>query len=207
MRKISSIALAVTLFGMAGTANAQTYGAQFGTKGQFAFGAERLFGFHWTKNTWEDQAGRSYSQSGTAAGIGWVFSQHMQFNQPRLGLDYFLVDDISLGGNLGFFSLSGDGYDGDGFIFSPRVGFNVPISQVVKFWPRVGLTFISVGDDQAFGISGEADFAFFPTQNWAFLLQPTLDLAPFGSTDRGNQPNTDYRTYSMGLSFGILGVI
>jgi hypothetical protein len=207
MRKISSIALAATLFGVAGTANAQGYAAPFGSKGNVTFAAERLFGFHWVKNTWEDQAGRDYSESGTAAGIGWLFAKGLQFNQPRLGVDFFIIDDLSLGGAVGFFSVSGDNQDDDGFLFSPRVGFNVAISQAVKFWPKVGLTFISVNDAQAFGVSGEANFAFFPTQSWAFLLTPSVDLAPFGSVEHGNAPDTDFGAYSVGLSLGIMGVI
>jgi len=209
MHRISSIALAATLFGLAGTANAQGYGAAFGSKGQVTFGAERLFGFHWVDNHWEDWDGTRRSASGTSVGFGWYWAQRMQFNQPRLGVDFFVIDDLSIGGALGFFSMHGRNGTGneDGFIISPRVGFNVPLSQVVKFWPKVGLTFISVNDDKAFGISGEANFAFFPRQNWAFLVTPTLDLAPFGSRDYDNRPNGDFSAYSIGGSFGILGVL
>ena len=207
MHKFSSIALAATLFGLAGTANAQGYAAPFGSKGHVTFAAERLFGFHWVKNTWEDEVGRDFSDSGTAAGIGWLFAKSLQFNQPRLGVDFFIIDDLSLGGAVGFFSVSGDGQNDDGFLFSPRVGFNVAISQAVKFWPKVGLTFISVNDAQAFGVGGEANFAFFPAQSWAFLLTPSVDLAPFGSLDNGNGPDRDFGAYSVGLSFGIMGVI
>lgn len=208
MRKISSIALAVTLFGLAGTANAQGYAAPFGSKGQVTFGAERLFGFHWVKNHWETPDGRTGNSSGTSVGIGWYFAQWLQFNQPRLGVDFFIVDNISLGGALGFFSMSGsNASDIDGFIISPRVGFNVPISDIVKFWPKVGLTFISVDNTRAFGIGGEANFAFFARPNWAFLVSPTLDLAPFGSQDNPNGPSNDFSAYSFGASVGILGVI
>jgi hypothetical protein len=209
MRKNLSIALAVTLFGLAGTAQAQGYATPFGSKYQVAFGAERLFGFHWVNNNWQNPDNTRGSASGTSVGFGWQFAQHMQFNQPRLGIDFFVVQDISIGGAIGAFSRSGRAGSDDGFIFSPRVGFNVPLSQVVTFWPRLGLTFIAVGDDHAFGFSGEANFAFFPhaSSGWAVLLTPSMDLAPFGGTDRGNGPNTDFSAYSFGVSVGILGVI
>lgn len=208
MRHISSIALALTLFGLAGTASAQGYAAPFGSKGQVTFGAERLFGFHWVKNSWDHPNNTTTSSSGTSVGFGWYFAQHLQFNQPRVGVDFFIADDISLGGALGFFSMSGPNNSNlDGFIISPRVGFNVPISDVVKFWPKVGLTFISVGDVRAFGLSGEANFAFFARPNWAFLVTPTLDLAPFGSQDNPAGPDSDFSSYSFGASVGLLGVI
>lgn len=212
MRQSVSIALAVTLFGLAGTAHAQGYAAPFGSKGQVTFGAERLFGFHYAKNSWEDANNNRWSNSGTSVGFGWLFAQHMQFNQPRLGVDFFVVDDISLGGAIGFFSASGrnGALDHGGFLFSPRVGFNIPLSQIVTFWPKVGLTYISIDRDHAFGFSGEAAFAFFPRVNssWAFVVAPTIDAAPFGGQDvDGNAPNNDYSTYAFGVSVGLLGVI
>jgi hypothetical protein len=210
MRKNLSIALAATLFGTAATANAQGYGTPFGSKGQVTFGAERLFGFHWVNNKYEDPDGRHHSSSGTSVGIGWNFAQAMQFNHPRLGIDFFVAPDISIGGALGVFSANshgeGAGTTVDGFIISPRVGFNIPLSQSISFWPKVGLTFLSVGDNRVFGVSGEANFLFFPRPSWAFIVAPTLDLAPFGSAGN-NTPNSDLSAYSFGVSTGILGVI
>lgn len=211
MRKNLSIALAVTLFGLAGTAQAQGYGAPLGSKGQVTFGAERLFGFHWTKNSYETPAGDHYGNSCTSVGFGWQFACGMPFNQPRLGVDFFVAQDISIGGALGFFSMSWNGNGGgdqNGFVISPRVGFNVPISQIVTFWPKVGLTYIQAGDDHAFGFSGEANFAFFPRPSWAFLVSPNLDLAPFGGHDNNNNtPNSDLHAYGFGAGVGILGVL
>lgn len=212
MRQSVSIALALTLFGIASTAGAQGYSAPFGSKGQVTFGAERLFGFHYVKNNWEYPSGDRGSNSGTTVGFGWLFAQPMQFNQPRLGVDFFVIDDLSIGGALGFFSASGRNgtLNHDGFIISPRVGFNVALSQVVKFWPKVGITYISIDESHAFGLSGEANFAFFPhsSAGWAFIVAPTMDLAPFGGINsNGNQPNADLGCYSFGVSAGLLGVI
>jgi hypothetical protein len=210
MRKNLSIALAAALFGLAGSAHAQEYGATFGHSGQLTFGAERLFGFHWTKNSIKDPDGNRYSNSGTSIGVGWIFARELQFNQPRLGVDYFIAQDISLGGSVGFFSANsrGGGLDYDGFIISPRVGFNIPLTQSIYFWPKVGLTYISIDRAHAFGVSGEANFAFFPRPSWAFLVTPTLDLAPFGGIENNdNRPNSDLSAYAFGLSVGVLGAL
>jgi hypothetical protein len=207
MRKFSSISLAVALFALAGSASAQGYSAPFGSKGTMALGVERLFGFHWTKNTYDLPNGQDGDNSGTTVGFGWAFAQHMQFNQARAGFDYFLADNLSLGGALGFFSGDGDaGLDISGFLINPRVGFNIPLTGSITFWPRVGLEYISVGDDHAFGLSAEANFVFFVRQNWGILLSPTMDLAPFGGTEVAGK-NYDYGAYSFGLSVGMLGLI
>jgi hypothetical protein len=209
MRKISSLALAVTVFGLTETAFAQGYSAPFGSSGQFTFAAERLFGFHWVKNSWENGDGTHSSNSGTAVGFGWLFAHRMEFNQPRLGIDVFVVQNLSIGGALGFFSLSGRNGMGnvDGFLVAPRVGFNVPLGQIVTFWPKVGLTYVAVDDRSVFGLGAEANFAIFPRPSWAFLVSPTMDIAPIGSHDVGNGRDADYRAYSFGLSFGIMGTI
>lgn len=207
MRKFPSISLAVALFALAGSASAQGYATPFGSQGSMVLSAERLFGFHWTKNTWDEPGNRSGDSSGTTVGFGWAFAQHMQFNQARAGFDYFLANNLSLGGALGFFSGSGSaGVDYAGFIINPRVGFNIPITGAINFWPRVGLEYISVGDAHAFGLSAEANFAFLVRQDWGILLSPTMDLAPFGGTEI-NGDNYDYGAYSFGLSVGLFGVL
>ncbi len=94
MRKTPSIALAAILMSVAASASAQGYSAPFGSKGQFTFAAERLFGFHWTKSTWDNgdtNNDNDHDDTGTTVGIGWAFAQHMQFNQARLGFDYYAI--------------------------------------------------------------------------------------------------------------------
>ncbi|MGC4063045.1 MAG: hypothetical protein QM784_00015 [Polyangiaceae bacterium] len=206
MRKLPSIALALTLIAGASSASAQVYGAPFGNQGQMVFAAERLFGFHWSKVTWDNQVGDDGDKSGTVVGIGWAFSQPLQFNQPRAGFDYFISRDLSLGGALGFFSGSRSDVNYDGFIFHPRIGFNIPLSTSIYFWPRVGPEYISVGDDHALGIGGEGNFVFLARPDWGFMLSPTLDLAPFGGHDQPGE-NSDVGAYSFGVSLGLLGVL
>lgn len=207
MRKFSCIALAAALFAVAGSASAQS--APFGTKGQFTLSAERVFGFHWSKYTVDPDVGDDQDYSGTTVGIGWAFAQHIQFNQARAGIDYFLTDGISLGAALGFFAASGDMLDENGIIFYPRVGFSIPITQSIAFYPRVGPEVVSVGDDTVFGLGGEANFVFLPRPDWGVLLTPSLDLAPIGSRDAagGNDNDADIGAYSLGISVGLLGIL
>jgi hypothetical protein len=208
MRRFATISIAIALFALAGSASAQGYSAPFGSQGTMTLGAERLFGFHWTKNTWDAPPGQDDDNSGTTVGFGWAFAQHMQFNHPRAGFDYFITNNLSLGGALGFFSADGNrgALDTSGFLINPRIGYSIPITQSIAFWPRGGLEYISVGDDHAFGLSAEANFVFLLRQSWGILLSPTLDLAPFGGTEV-NGENVDYGAYSFGVSVGMLGVL
>jgi len=210
MRKSPTIALAAAIFALAGAANAQNYGAPFGSKGQMTFGAERLFGFSWTTNHWSHPGPNNTTVSGdfsgTTVGFGWAFAQPMQFNHPRAGFDYFITNSLSLGGSLGFFAANGsnDGaLNANGVIINPRIGYAIPLTPAIAFWPRGGLQYMSVGDTHVLGLSGEANFVFLPRPDWGFLLSPTLDLAPFG----GAPNDTSFSSYSFGVSVGLLGIL
>jgi len=179
----------------------------FGAQGQLAISAERLFGVEYAKASFDPPgAAPGYYHSSTIIGFGWSYQGNASsFIQPRVGIDYFVVNRLSLGGAIGLYS--GAGHDpqvGDtGFLFAPRVGYAVDLGDVATFWPRGGLTYYSHGDWHNLGITGEANFALFPRPNWAFLIQPHFDVGPFGGA-----PNNDsYTELAIGVSFGIMGVI
>lgn len=210
MRTGTTLALVATLFGTTVAAQAQT--RELGSPGQFTLSAERLFGFHWV-STHVDGQGGAPDQDGTSTmvGFGWHYAQLPPFNQPRAGLDYFITNGLSIGGSLGFFSGSvneeGRGVDDDGFLLSPRIGYAMPLSRTVSFWPRGGLTYISAGDYSILALSGEAAFVFQPHPSWGILLSPTLDLGPFGNVEDGNDDDTEFRAYSIGVTVGMLGIL
>jgi hypothetical protein len=70
------------------------------------------------------------------------------FSTPRIGIDYFLVESVSLGGSLGLATTSWDDDDGDDFstttfLLALRAGYWIPLNATFAFWPRGGLTIIS----------------------------------------------------------------
>ncbi len=194
-------AAAVTALAIAAPAAAQTLGRQ----GQFTIGAERLFGLSYTHLTYApDNIPVENSVGVTVIGLGWNAETPMGYQVPRAGLDYFVADRLSLGGGVGFFSVDARGGNNyTGLLFSPRIGYAVDLGRVASFWPRAGVTYVKAGDDHTFGFTGEANFAIFPRDQWAFLISPTLDVAPLGRAG----DNQDLTGYSLGLSFGLLGVI
>jgi len=206
MRKCLSASLAVALLTAAGAAEAQGMGPDFGAQGQLAISGERLFGINYIRRN-DNPAGQPSSyRSATVIGFGWnADPPGSSFVQPRAGIDYFVIDRLSLGGALGLYTASGHNAqtDGTGFLFAPRVGYAVDLGRIASFWPRGGITYYSHADYHNVALTGEANFAIFPRSNWAFLITPYFDLGPFG----GGPQQLSYSEIALGVSFGIMGVI
>jgi|GEM_PF-1599560 len=63
------------------------------------------------------------------------------YNYPRIGFDYFVIDGLSIGGNLGVsHDSSGPGRTTWGI--TPRVGYAFALSNKFDFWPRGGIGWI-----------------------------------------------------------------
>jgi hypothetical protein len=232
MRTIGTIlgfATALALTAVASPGKAQ----EFGKKGDAVFAAERLFGFQST-HVFEEQDGPAddIDDDWTYFGIGWrgnYISDFSPYDVPRFGFDYLVIDGLSIGGSLGFASISGDtegGFLGVGddpsgtaFLLNPRVGYVHMFSEVIGIWPRGGLAFHSFSADgdndvevseSGFGLNLECMFPIVPSEHWGFLVGPTLDIDITGSRDYdlpGPAPDFDNdRRYRMfGLQAGIFG--
>lgn len=205
-RRILTFAIGSVLLSTASLASAQEGG--LGAKGNFVLGAERLFGF--TSNTQKlDINGQEVETKYSGFGLGWA-SAASPLNQPRLGFDYFVTRNVSVGGNLGYASISADqpGDNGDndstGFIFAPRAGYMLGIGDVFGFWPRAGLTYYSLQDpDQSqLALTVEGMFLIAPKPGFAFTGGPILD---FGLT--GSRESADFTDRNFGVVFGVAGVL
>ncbi len=205
MRLLPSLTVAATVMTLSLAAQAQIYGGiTLGEKGQLTFAAERLFGFQWVSSD-VDGPGAPGDGSSTMIGFGWWYAQHPPVNQPRLGVDYFVIDRLSIGGSLGFFSGNVDGglgpIDDAGFLFAPRVGYAIDLGSWASFWPRGGITYVNYPDDTyGLGFSAEGAFALFPKPAWAVLLAPALDLMPMG--ELGN--DRDVSAFAFAINAGLL---
>lgn len=145
------------------------------------------------------------------------------FSSPRIGIDYFLADQLSLGGSLGLVTTSWDN-DGDNdfstttFLLAVRVGYWIPLNPTFAFWPRGGLTLLTLSqsddDDDVESsmtlpaLSLEAPFMI--ALGPAFLqLAATLDVAIGGSAEtQAGAASTEYdvSAYEIGLQAG-LGIV
>ena len=55
--------------------------------------------------------------------------------------DYFVINNLSIGGFIGFdYTTSGEN-DSSRFSIGPRVGYNLPFSDLVSIWPKGGFSY------------------------------------------------------------------
>jgi hypothetical protein len=55
--------------------------------------------------------------------------------------DYFIVPNLSVGGFLGFVYDSFNDRHDTKFSLGPRVGYNILLSDIFSFWPKIGLSY------------------------------------------------------------------
>lgn len=61
----------------------------------------------------------------------------------RPAVDYFVVDNLSLGGFLGLDYNTAPGGSSTAMSIGPRIGYNLPFSERWSVWPKLGLSFAS----------------------------------------------------------------
>lgn len=169
VRRLTAVAASVGVLFTASLAQAQGR-PDFGKQGEFILSADRLVPIFAFTNTKQDQPSGGNtkvtsfcnessisllwgSTSGACAAEGF-------FTVPRVGFDYVVIPNLTVGGDLVvFFTLGGSsGQDttapngtqttvkGDNpgtwlFGVAPRVGYILPLTDLFAFWPRGGLSF------------------------------------------------------------------
>ena len=151
--------------------------------GNLVFSAERFFGVYFDHESVELTNGLDAKYDTTGISLGWSHPGRGLLMIPRLGIDYFLSRNLTLGGNLGIFNISYDDYSVTAFLLALRIGYALRLGHVVSLWPRAGFTFTSGALDRGnadyynFGLTVDAPFAFALTEGFAFTLGPVLDFA------------------------------
>jgi hypothetical protein len=200
MRKAFSLLSALAL-GVAASTLARPAAAQaFGNKGDITFAAERLMGLYfYDEGVGETNIGLAMAPFG--APIAPSFYQ-----VPRLGVDYFIIDNLSIGGSLGFGDMSvhdqtlangvrTNGGTVSGAFINPRVGYALEFNRTFGFWPRGGFTYRNFGGDEEFALTLEAMFYAAPVEHFAIILGPLMDLGIAGSGDEAK----NFALFSGGL--------
>lgn len=154
---------------------------ELGARGNLVFSAERLFGVYFKHEVVEQPNGNDDKDSGTLFGLGWSFPTST-LALPRLGIDYFLTNAFTLGGNIGFFSTTLDDNTTTGFLLTFRAGYALRLGHSVSLWPRGGFTYTTYSyertnaDFYTFALTIDAPFVFALTEGFAFTAGPVLDL-------------------------------
>jgi hypothetical protein len=210
---MSAVAALITVFG-ASEAFAQEGGRNaLGSKGDLAIGAERLFGIGNGTQTVEVD-GVSLDTDYSVVGFLWSGAASTQtlYLAPRVSIDYFPIDGLSVGGSVGYLSTKvsvGDSSaTSSGFIFAPRVGYLLPIGDSFGFWPRGGFTYYNLTDPDRnqFSLGAQLDFVIGPTAPLAFTIGLVGDFGVTGSTSIQGR-DLDYTDRMWGITFGMVGFL
>jgi hypothetical protein len=211
IRRISSVAVALTLSLSAAVAGAQAAPGGFGSAGQFTIGAERLFGFVSSHQSTETETPNgTVTETDSISRFAFLGLHGPSiYTQPRVGLDYFVIDKLSVGGSLVVMTESGehenetpgqatttnDRPSTTAFIFAPRAGYALMFNDTIGFWPRGGFSYYNIStedtnggftteiDENGLALTLEALFIIAPIPHVGFTVGPTLDLGITGGRE------------------------
>ncbi len=152
--------------------------AQAVPQGTFTVAAERMVGL-----------GITFGQGGDPVfGTGLFWGGQGVLDFPRIGVDYFVIDGLSIGGSLGLrYTSAGTGFFQAGIL--PRIGYAFALSSSIDFWPRGGIGFVTNDPGTTEGaLYLEAPFVWNVNQHVGFEFGPAFDalLGPGILTLGGN---------------------
>ena len=220
------------------TAYAQSK-SDLGQKGQFILSADRLLPVlsYESVKTGEDN-NTSTESSLRFSLLTSNFTHRSVFDVPRVSLDYAVIDHLTIGGSVFVAfdlshevktesrgtSVSVDQAKESFFGFAPRVGYVLPLSASVAFWPRGGVSYIrrsfqspqvndadfSASVDQ-FALDLEPMFVLSPVPHFGITVGPNIDIPITGTSKVDLQQNgkttasVDATQFYFGATAGILG--
>jgi hypothetical protein len=238
--KCFALAIAVSSIATVTPALAQ----DFGKTGQIMISAERLFGLTFPSVTTED-GGSGNKSTVSRTNIALLFpplsAVQSPYEIPRAAIDFNAASGFTVGGAIGFLSSTGktktepvnapsterDDATITMFLFSPRVGYALPLGPIFAFWPRVGVTYYNIGTERTttgampttvktsnsgFAVDIEPMFVITPVNHFGITVGPTVDLPLSGTSsvtttpaDPTPPPDDKVKYTSYGLNVGVLG--
>jgi hypothetical protein len=207
MRTLTALGASLAIVLSVSLAQAQQRGP-LGQRGQFIIGADRLFSLLSYTRIAQDNlpapgAGKNTTVTQESAfSLLWgsgptLIGQNgaiSPFSVPRVGLDYVIVPNVTIGGEvLVFFTLGGStsrdttnaagattttsGDNPGQFLFglAPRGGYIVPLSDLFSLWLRGGFSYsIQTGKSTVGGVTTSIS-----TNQFALDLDPRIVFTPF----------------------------
>ncbi len=192
--------------------------------GQLILGADRLIPLIAYTAISEGSGQSNATQKSTSISLfGGIGLAQSFYNVPRLAFDYAVTDNLTIGGAVfAYFMLSatqssstGPSSDASKLTLlgvAPRIGYVLPLSSSVWFWPRAGITYdwLSISPPTGssntvnqFAANVEAMFVFSPVEHVGITLGPEVDIPIRGSASPGTGPSMDASQFHIGLTAGL----
>jgi hypothetical protein len=168
----------------------------FGDSGSWVISPERLFGFTWRHQSSGLKDTTSFSLFAVPEGLGFA-----GYSWPRLALDYFVAQGISLGAAASFFRGSEGQASLTIFELAPRIGYSTRLGPWLYVWPRLGFTYFHATTQSFSAVTVEAPLVFTPwSKPVALTVGPSLDFGVAGSLGSATRKITDV-SLMFGLAF------
>lgn len=201
--------------------------AEVGERHGFVLSADHMAGFAYYINNY-DTPGQDTKHKGTNVTLLWANPNNdtsipVPGTIPRISADGFVIQSLSLGGSIGYYSVAGEAKSGDvsqdfptlsGFAFAPRVGWVFDLPKAWSIWLRGGPSFFfgsasrENSDADLWFMQFDVDcmFNFHITQSFGFNMGPTIAIPITGSLDLGST-KVDATSFSTGITLGLFGVL
>jgi len=242
---------AAALFASAPRSAAAQEANGLGEKGQLILSVDRLMPLLSYSSQSETSTTQGLtvktSDSGTSAALlfGSEPTLGVVHTIPRIAFDFTIINHLTVGGSLAVaFGLGGkrevDAGNGTPirktdtpsrtvFGFAPRVGYIIPLSHTIAFWPRLGFALYTVSSksddvnnqnvvttttntDTLFSLDLDPQFTWAPIPHFFFHAGPLLNIPVSGSrsvetaTGPGSiTTKSDLSVFHIGLSAGLGG--
>jgi hypothetical protein len=236
VRRLAAWSLgALAASGVLGMTRAAEAQQRFGSKGQLAITGEDLFGFS-TETVKTEVVNGKVSDTSTRTSLFLTSRVGDEvIVGPRIGIHYFIIPNLSIGGTLGFDSRGGsrttplpngatqtaEKDDSTSWVFLPKVGYTFMFSDVFGFWFRGGIgyaqdtTYTDPNNNNArqklsfWFLSLDAPFIISPVPHFAFYVGPGLEASFAGTYSATNGQGTTVSwgasAFHLNLAAGLIG--
>lgn len=170
--------------------------------GDWSIAIERVFGFRHIEEERETPLG-DIELDWTSVSLGSQLDEPGGYSPARLALDYLANSGVTVGGALGYQSVSvGNDDDDDWWLFAARVGY-LAGGDGVSAWPRGGLTHTDLdrgsSDSSATALTLEVPVIIHALgRRLGFTLMPHADIGIAGEIDGSDRTVTEF-----GLEFNM----
>ncbi len=175
----------LVLASLAVTATATAEPVDFGARGQVILSADRLSPlFSYSRIETDTGGGDSTTNTTTSMSLLWNGAPEAVYDIPRIGLDYVLAPNITIGGDLfgtipfsasrsttmGGTTTTRDTAKYSAFGIGARGGYVLALSHGLAFWPRGGLSYTRESTSNVIGGRGETQSL--TVSQFALSLEP-----------------------------------